>query len=416
MERQMSAAPISLCLAALFSAAAPAHAQPVDPCSPAVLGSLPTDTFIRGLAVDSLNGVTTLYLLEDTTLARNADAPGQEDLGLRIADASDPFNPVTLGSLATFGTATDIAVVRNGGATTLYIADGGPGGLLIVDAADPANPLALGSLATPGDALGVDHQAGLVAIADGHAGVHLIDVADPANPVLVSTFDTDGLATDVLFNGGVLYVADRLNGVLTLDISSPLLPVLVSQLGTQGSAYQLAVADDITLLVAGYEGGVVTADIATPDSPAFLDEFGTPGTARSIAWDHATGDVVLADLYAGVHRIDGAQTMFAGIGSTRPTAGAAVGIAAENGLAYVADNQGGLRIFNMQHCADPCPADFAPSYGVLDLADVVEFAQNFQGTSNYNEAGRAAALAEPTDVTDLADIVAFVESFSDGCP
>ena len=63
MERQMSAAPISLCLAALFSAAAPALAQPVDPCSPAVLGSLPTDTFIRGLAVDSLDGVTTLERL-----------------------------------------------------------------------------------------------------------------------------------------------------------------------------------------------------------------------------------------------------------------------------------------------------------------------------------------------------------------
>ena len=407
----MPAATILLALAAGKS-----PAQPVDPCAPTILGSLSTSAFIRGLAVDSLNGVTTLYLLEDTTLARDADSPGQEDLGLRIADASDPFNPVTLGSLATFGTATDIDVLSDGGAVTLYIADGGAGGLLIVDAADPANPLALGSLATPGDALGVDHQAGLVAIADGHAGVHLIDVADPANPVLVSTFNTDGLATDVLFNGDVLYVADRLNGVLTLDISSPALPVLVSQLGTQGSAYQLSVADDITLVVAGYEGGLLTADIAAPNSPAPLEEFGTPGTARAAAWDDATGDLLLADMYGGVHRIDGYRSFFPGIGATRATEGTAVGIAAANGLAYVADNQGGLRIFNLQLCTDPCPADFAPSYGTLDLADVVEFAQNFQGTSNYNEPGRAAALAEPTDVTDLADIVAFVESFSDGCP
>ncbi|MBZ0171685.1 MAG: hypothetical protein K8E66_04830, partial [Phycisphaerales bacterium] len=58
----------------------------------------------------------------------------------------------------------------------------------------------------------------------------------------------------------------------------------------------------------------------------------------------------------------------------------------------------------------PCAADFAPPFGLLDLADVLSFVTAFGGQA------AAADLAAPFGVFDLADVNAFVESFMGGCP
>jgi hypothetical protein len=59
---------------------------------------------------------------------------------------------------------------------------------------------------------------------------------------------------------------------------------------------------------------------------------------------------------------------------------------------------------------NPCPADIAPPFGVLDLADITTFVSGFQ-TQNP-----VADFAEPFGVFDLADITAFVAAFTAGCP
>jgi hypothetical protein len=57
-----------------------------------------------------------------------------------------------------------------------------------------------------------------------------------------------------------------------------------------------------------------------------------------------------------------------------------------------------------------CPADLAPPFGVLDLADINAFVAGFV-TQNP-----IADLAPPFGVLDLADINAFIASFVGGCP
>lgn len=56
------------------------------------------------------------------------------------------------------------------------------------------------------------------------------------------------------------------------------------------------------------------------------------------------------------------------------------------------------------------PADLAPPFGVLDLADVATFAAAF------STGDPAADLAPPFGVLDLADLSAFSAAFSAGCP
>jgi hypothetical protein len=57
-----------------------------------------------------------------------------------------------------------------------------------------------------------------------------------------------------------------------------------------------------------------------------------------------------------------------------------------------------------------CPADLAPPFGVLDLADINAFVASFVA------GGTGADLAEPFGVLDLSDINAFIASFVDACP
>ncbi|USN98515.1 MAG: DNRLRE domain-containing protein [Phycisphaeraceae bacterium] len=59
---------------------------------------------------------------------------------------------------------------------------------------------------------------------------------------------------------------------------------------------------------------------------------------------------------------------------------------------------------------NPCPADLAEPFGVLDLADVQTFIAAFVSGDLL------ADLAPPAGVLDLADVQAFIASFIAGCP
>lgn len=67
-----------------------------------------------------------------------------------------------------------------------------------------------------------------------------------------------------------------------------------------------------------------------------------------------------------------------------------------------------IRVFYAQ--APDCPADIAPPFGILDLADVQAFVTGFTNQDPI------ADLAPPFGVWDLGDVQAFVDSFVSGCP
>jgi hypothetical protein len=60
--------------------------------------------------------------------------------------------------------------------------------------------------------------------------------------------------------------------------------------------------------------------------------------------------------------------------------------------------------------AIPCPADLAPPFGVLDLADLNAFVAAFLAEDPV------ADLTPPFGVFDLGDLGAFIDSFVSGCP
>jgi hypothetical protein len=396
--------------------------SPVDPCAPVNLAAIPAQGFTRHVELVG----DRLYVLDGEVLDQGYVANGQVaelgSTGLRIFDVADPANPVLIGAMPTPGRPSDIAIAGD----LAFIADGGTGGLLVVDLADPETPSIVGLAETRGLASSVallpaSNGADVrVAVADGADGVIIYGIFGN-DPDQALTIDTDGLATDVVSWGTTLAVADGWNGVLLYDMADPNNPIEIARFPVANSAVSLTHdAANGLLYAAQAMGGIAVFDVSSPLAPVEITEYDTPGTARGLAV--AGTDLYVADTYGGLHTLDASVPPFIGIVETQDVEGAPLSIALREldagPIAFVAANQGGVRILNLQECDAFCPADFAPPFGILDLADISLFIADFErpvGLPPYQD-NRAEALAPPFEIADLADITVFVTSFVAGCP
>ncbi len=133
--------------------------------------------------------------------------------GLQVVDVSDARKPVRVGEYRTGSNSSqDVAVAGN----RVYVADFFR--LLVVDVSDPAHPAGMGSLELPGgDAYGVAVSGNVAFVAAGENGLHVVDVSDPYHPMLAETVDTPGFSRAVTVSDGKVYVADGENGLVIVE-------------------------------------------------------------------------------------------------------------------------------------------------------------------------------------------------------
>lgn len=109
----------------------------------------------------------------------------------------------------------------------LYLADGRYG-LKVFRLGLPRLPLRIEELATlrlPGDAIRLDVENGLAAVAMGGEGLAVVDVSDPSRPYLRSLFRPGGTTLDVELESGHAYLANSSKGALVVDLRDPSLPL-----------------------------------------------------------------------------------------------------------------------------------------------------------------------------------------------
>ena len=169
--------------------------------------------------------------------------------GLQILEVSYPDGSQMIGSVATPGTASDVAITGS----HAYVADG-EAGLHIVDIADPGAPHIVGSVDTLGIAHDVAISGSYAYIADGEAGLHIIDIADSAIPNIVGSVDTPGIAYDVEISGSYAYVADGDAGLHIIDVADPGAPHILGSVNTPGTAYDLVISDSYAYVADGDAG------------------------------------------------------------------------------------------------------------------------------------------------------------------
>ncbi|ANM31237.1 hypothetical protein ABI59_19150 [Acidobacteria bacterium Mor1] len=174
----------------------------------------------------------------------------------------------------------------------------------------------------------------------------VLDVSDPRRPSIVATADTSSSAHAVTYSKGFLYLtADKL---MVFDVRDPLQPSLVTEQELEnGTAYQLAAAGD-TIYAGNFET-FTSIDVSNPADPQ---------TLATLDFFYVQGIRIYDDL---AYVAGGRGLRIVDIGDPANPTLIAEGrnpivtedVAVEEGIAYVADGNGGFRIFDVNHPRQP---------------------------------------------------------------
>ncbi len=327
------------------------------------------------------------------------DANSADSDGDGISDAAeleqglDPlggqaFPTGIISSLPLQGEAKAVTVegsILEAGGQTAYIATGSHG-LAIVDASQFNNPIIMGQLNLLGDAtdIAVDNNLQITAVASNNGGLQLVDVSDPMLPKLQQTVNItpnqvevfDGVAYATV--GNSLEIIDLLTGE---SLQSLVLPgsgtvtgmaregtklytftsgsdtFSVIDIANQGSANVLGqlntsiASSDVGVFVGNgvaylAGSGLRTIDISNPSSPSLISDADFFSTARNVTLNGSGIALVAAKNQGiGVYDITDPQNTN-NVLFTVDTPGFARDIAIASGIAFVADDSGGLQVIN----------------------------------------------------------------------
>lgn len=136
--------------------------------------------------------------------------------GLYIIDVTDPLVPKEMSETFLLGGLSDVAVQGNYAyvAQVPYLDSARQqhnGGLRIIDASNPSEPISIGFLEIPGYPWQLVVAGDYVYLAEGDSGVRVIDVRNPRNPIEVGYY-IGGSATDLTVTDDYLFVANTLFG------------------------------------------------------------------------------------------------------------------------------------------------------------------------------------------------------------
>jgi hypothetical protein len=182
----------------------------------------------------------------------------QEDSGLQIISAADPFSPTLISRYAPPGGARPRDVAVHGPyayvPTVSYVAASGAAGgwtdgwLRVVDVSNPVSPTLAASFDTPGDARRVivaPHAATgktIAYVADGPAGLRIVDVSNPRAPVGLSVLPPPTAAattTAVFVAGNYAFVGSNAASgwrIQKVDVTNPLSPTVAAETRSETGA------------------------------------------------------------------------------------------------------------------------------------------------------------------------------------
>ncbi|MDH3461508.1 MAG: hypothetical protein OEM00_11170, partial [Burkholderiaceae bacterium] len=334
---------------------------------------------------------------------KDTDKDGLDDF-TEIQQGLDPLGGLgiptgVVAAVGLQGSAQAVAVAGALGGTpglTALVATG-TYGLATVDAAQFTKPKLLAELDLPGTNtdVAVDALRGLAVVAGNEAGLHLVDVSDPMTPQLLQTIAFSKPVTRVEVRDGIAFVATG-SDIATVDLNTGDVRATLSPAGgatlvdialegdmlysidsartlrsvsVAGSA--LTLRDSLTLPAgggklfvgggvayigasSGGQGGYLTADVSDPDDIQLLsgvDNNAVAGTAIALNGSGlAVGVGNNSFVFGGFKALDvfsAADPADTGNFLTRidlPEVPRDLVLA--NGLAFVADGDGGLQIVN----------------------------------------------------------------------
>ena len=323
------------------------------------------------------------------------------------------------------------------GGQTAYVATGSHG-LAIIDAGQFNNPIIQGQLDLPGDAtdVAVDPTLQIAAVATNSGGLQIVDVSDPMVPTLLRTVNITANQVEVLDGvayatvSGTLEVVDLSTGeplqslnlpgfgtvtglaregntlyafrsgsdtFMTIDIAEQGAASVLGQLNVSVASGDVGVfAANGTAYLAG--SGLRTIDVSHTNIQKLISDANFFFTARNVALNGSGLALVAAENQGiGVYDITDPENTN-NVLFTVDTPGFARDIAIASGIAFIADDTGGLQVINYR------PFDnqgFAPTITIS--SPVVDVDPNTEGVQ-VTEGGDIPIIAAVTDDVQVRNV------------
>ena len=242
-------------------------------------------------------------------------------------------------------------------------------GIKSIDVSDPSQPHLAGSLSTGFKNLDVTVVDGFAYLALDRSGIAIVDVSHPAVPAVLSEFRTSGYPSGVDVIGDVAYVANS-DGLKTIDVSDPFAPEGIHGISTPGRSYYVDVVSHIAYVADG-ESGLRLIDVFDPAAPQELGSL-VPAAGRFVCVKVVDQIAYVTNLDRGLWIIDVANPTAPQELGVYEMRGGAVGVAVENGFAYVTSRTS-LQIINVSDPRSPAGiGTFTDADGVFSKIQVVE--------------------------------------------
>jgi hypothetical protein len=241
------------------------------------------------------------FVYEDVQVAGTYAYVADWMFGLRVFDVANVAAPTLVGSLATGGSPSGVAIAGD----RAYVTEATGGGMLrVIDISDRAQPTELGSIPTS-KAMAVKVRDSIAYVADeslfGTGGLRIFDVTTPSAIVPLAVYDTDcRFASDVALVGELAVVACAGDGFHWLDISNPAAPTRVAvtqRVGGFSSAMSVATWEGHAVL--GHDRGITVMSAGA--APQMIATYPTASPVRALSVP-SRGRIVAACGPGGVYQ------------------------------------------------------------------------------------------------------------------
>jgi len=271
----------------------------------------------------------------------------------------------------------------------------------ILDTTDAISPQKITSIPLAERGENMVRTGDYVYVATGRGGVAVVNVSNAKSAYVENTFaDTSGSATDVEVFSNYAFVADRTDGLEIYDISTPASPELVTTLATvkpAGQINQLAIKDNVLILFNQLQ--ILMLNISNPallndaDLATFVvKEIPIPGNPNDI---RVFGDRAFATAFANdsfnyrIFAIDVTDPSKATAQSEIDASLNAFSTAFDGRFLYVAEHEAGMRVYDYVDMANPSLAYIIETPGrsidVRVRGDYVYLADNSGGLKIFNK-------------------------------
>ncbi len=319
---------------------------------------------------------------------------------------------------------------------TAYVATGSHG-LAIIDASKFSNPIIQGQLSLPGDAtdVAVDTKLKIAAVATNSGGLQIVDISDPMVPTLrrtinfnanqVEIFDGivyatagnslraydlltgaeldnttlpgSGTVTGLAREGTKLYSYTSGSDIFSIiDITDPTDSIVLRQLNVRiaSSAVRVFAANGVAYLAGS---GMHTIDISDTNYLTLVSDAYSFFPARNIA-GNGSGLAAIAVEDRGLSIYDITNPKNTDTFLTRfDTPGFARDIAIASGIAFIADNTGGLQVINYR------PFDNKGEAPTITISSSVDVDPDTEGVQ-VTEGGDIPIIAAVTDDVQVGHV------------